>query len=181
MAPIINAYKQTISEAIEAHFLGLDHIATGGLVPVIEGAGKQLAAQRNLIRPRQNIKDTVKLLATDFKNDSARNCLGAPMSEVTAMMDSFITFTDTYFYSSSQTYPLMDNTNRHGIAHGAYSDAEYGTPINFYKTISAVDFLTFISSFRASISLLAPDPTPESERLATYYEYLKSTRRVKPY
>jgi hypothetical protein len=178
LAPVVNAYKQTISESIEAHFLGLDHVATGGLIPVIEGAGRELAAQRSLASGG-SIKEVFKSLATDCKNDSARNQIGAP-TEVASMMESFITFTETYFYSSSQSYPLLDNTNRHGITHGAYNDTDYGTPINFYKTISAVDFLTFISSFRAHISWLAPSPTPESGRLAAYYEYLKSVRRVKP-
>jgi hypothetical protein len=44
VAPIIKDYNKTIAEAIEAHFFGLNHVAIGGLVPVIEGAGRELAA-----------------------------------------------------------------------------------------------------------------------------------------
>jgi hypothetical protein len=33
VTPIIQDYRVTISEAIEAHFIGLDHVAVGGLVP----------------------------------------------------------------------------------------------------------------------------------------------------
>jgi hypothetical protein len=35
-------------------------------------------------------------------------------------------------------YPLLDKTNRHGILHGAYKDADYGRPINFYKAIGVM-------------------------------------------
>jgi len=177
--PIVSDYKTTIAESIEAHFLGLDHVATGGLIPVIEGAGRKLAAGRGL-KSTGSIKDVFKSLATDCRDDSARNRIGAP-DEVASMMESFITFTDSYFYANSQSYPLLDNTNRHGIAHGAYGDTEYGAPINFYKTISAIDFLAFVSSLRAGISWFAPDVTPDAMRLASYYDSLKLLRKVKPF
>jgi hypothetical protein len=48
IAPVIRDYRETIAEAVEAHFFGLNHIAIGGLVPVIEGAGKRLALERGL-------------------------------------------------------------------------------------------------------------------------------------
>jgi hypothetical protein len=48
LAPIIRDFRDTIAEAVEAHFFGLHHIAVGGLMPVIEGAGRQLAKQRGL-------------------------------------------------------------------------------------------------------------------------------------
>ena len=37
LAPVIKDYRETIAESVEAHFFGLNHIAIGGLVPVIEG------------------------------------------------------------------------------------------------------------------------------------------------
>jgi hypothetical protein len=55
------------------------------------------------------------------------------------MLQSFLGFIEVYFYSVSQGYPLMDGTNRHGIAHGAYTYSDYGKPINFYKTIRVAD------------------------------------------
>ena len=42
ITPVIAEYKETIAESIEAHFLGLHHVAVAGLVPVIEGAGREL-------------------------------------------------------------------------------------------------------------------------------------------
>jgi hypothetical protein len=86
------------------------------------------------------------------------------------MLDSFLCFIENYFFSRSADYPLMDKTNRNGIAHGAYTDAEYGRPISFYKTIAAVDFLTFISSLKTSkMSGFVPSHTPESKALAARY------------
>lgn len=176
--PFIKDYKDTIAEAVEAHFLGLDHIAVGGLVPVIEGAGRRLADDRGLAS-EGSIKNVFKLLATDCKRDSAENNIGA-VDEIASMMESFMNFAEIYFYSSSQSYPLPDNTNRHGIAHGVYTDADYGRPINFYKTIAGIDFLTFIAGFRVNISIFAPDPTETSIRRAGYYEYLRKIRNAKP-
>jgi hypothetical protein len=68
----------------------------------------------------------------------------------------------------------MDGTNRHGITHGSFRDCDYGKPINFYKTIGAVDFLSFVSAFRANISWFGSDTTDESERLASYYRKLQN-------
>jgi hypothetical protein len=102
--------------------------------------------------------------------------MGAP-DEIASMMDSFATYINDYMYVGSSLYPLVDNTNRHGISHGVYADSEYGRPLNFYKTIAAVDFLTFVSSFRANISWFAPDPTPDSRTLAAFYMALMAARK----
>jgi hypothetical protein len=169
IAPVIKDYSKTIGEAIEAHFFGLNHVAIGGLVPVIEGAGRELAAQRRL-NPK-NIRDVFNALAEDCKQESVSRNIGAP-DEIASMMDSFVCFTKNYMYTDSNLYPLADKTNRHGITHGRYKDADYGRHLNFFKTIAAV-FLTFVSSFRANISWLAPSPTDASLELAHRYLTLR--------
>jgi len=170
VVPFIKEYAATISEAVEAHFLGLDHVAVCGLIPVIEGVGRELANQRKIIKRR--INDVFNYLATDCKEDVERNNIGE-VGEIVSMLESFINFTDKHLYESWQNYSLDDNTNRHGILHGTYKDADYGTPLNFYKTIAAVDFLSFISSFRANISWFSADTTPRSWVLSMHYESLK--------
>jgi hypothetical protein len=170
IAPIIKDYNKTIAEAIEAHFLGLNHVAMGGLVPIVEGVGRELAAQRGL-KPK-SIRDVFNALAEDCKQESVSRNIGAP-DEIASMMDSFVFFTKNYMYVDSSLYPLVDKTNRHGITHGAYKDADYGRPLNFFKTIAAIDFLTFASSFRANISWLAPDPTHDSLELTCHYLMLR--------
>jgi hypothetical protein len=173
VTPIVKDYKITIREAIEAHFLGLDHVAAGGLIPVIEGAGRRLAEQRGINNRNRSVREVFVALALDCKTESAARNIGAP-DEVSDIMDSFTVFARDSFFANSESYPFTDGTNRHGIAHGAYADADYGSPINFYKTIAAVDLLAFVSAFKASISWLAPSPTPESMHLAVYFDALRS-------
>jgi hypothetical protein len=60
--PVISPFTQTISEATMAHFLGLHHVAVGGLIPVIEGAGRRLENERGLKR-KASIKNVFEYLA----------------------------------------------------------------------------------------------------------------------
>ena len=93
------------------------------------------------------------------------------------MLKSFSDFATAAFFADSVLYPHGDGTNRHGIAHGAYSGVHYGSPLNFYKTIGAVDFLAYVSGFRApTCPIFRPDPTPVSLRLAAYYRSLTVIR-----
>lgn len=170
--PIICEYKKTIAEAIEAHFLGLHHVAVGGLVPVLEGAGRELLSQRGL-PAAGGVRSVFSVLANDCRQESLNQGIGAT-GEVISMMDSFAWFTRNVMYVDSGAYLFLDKTNRHGITHGAYKDQDYGHPINFYKTIGAIDFLCFVSAFRARISWFAPSPNDESKRLAAYYRGLQN-------
>lgn len=177
VTPYISDFKEIISEAVEAHFSGLGHVAVAGLMPVIEGAGKKIADHRGV--QYKYIKDVFKNLATDCKNDSRQNNIGA-VDEIEAMMDSFIKFSEGNLYINSAKYPQEDNTNRHGILHGAFSDQDYGQPINFYKAIAAIDFLCFISAFDAAISWFAPAETEPSKRLSKYYRLCIEIYEGKP-
>jgi hypothetical protein len=176
-APVIQDYRVTIAEAAEAHFLGLDHVAVGGLVPVIEGAGERLAAARGL-RERTPV-NLFRALAKNCKAEVRAKGLGA-VAEVECMLDSFVAFARDYLYKDDRCYPLADGTNRPGITHGRYADRDYGRPLNFYKTIAAVDFLTFVASLRANLSWFAPEPTEASRPLAAHYRELMRLRARRP-
>lgn len=52
--PIVSEYKESIAEAVSAHFLGLGHVAVAGLIPVVEGIGRRLYEQRGLGERRGN-------------------------------------------------------------------------------------------------------------------------------
>ncbi|CAH0143347.1 hypothetical protein [Pseudomonas brassicacearum] len=166
ITPFIQDYKIIISEAVQAHFMGLDHIAVGGLMPVIEGAAKRIAADRGVAFG--NIRPGFKALADNCKHDAITNSMGA-VGELISMMDSFSDFTDRNLYIGSEKYPHPDMTNRHGILHGAYDDEAYGKPINFYKSIAAIDFLCLISAFKAHVSWMSPNSTTASNNLALFY------------
>lgn len=179
--PIIQDFRITIEEAIEAHFMGLHHVAMSGLVPVIEGVGRNFIVARGITEPNK-VKDVFTNLTNDIKNEARKKGIGLP-DEIDAMTDSFAHFTNNYLYLASTSYALPDKTNRHGILHGAFQDSDYGKPINFYKIISAVEFLTFFlsidPSFPVRISCLAPDSTEESLKLSLYYGSLAGIRPSK--
>jgi len=177
ITPQVSEFQSTIAEAVEAHFMGLNHVAVGGLLPVIEGVGLKLAEIRSVrVRKRGN---SFKQLAEHCKSEVIEKRIG-DVGEVISMIDSFIIFTENHLYTDSAEYEFSDNTNRHGILHGAYTDNDYGAPINFYKVIASVDFLCFISAIRASISWFAPSHTEESEKLAMYYRACTRLSTIRP-
>jgi hypothetical protein len=175
--PVVSLYQETIAEAITAHFSGLRHVAVGGLMPVVEGIGRGLARQRGL-KSDARVKTVFEELLTHARNDVVRRNIGATQ-EIADMLDAFLHFLKKYFFEDSRLYPLLDKTNRHGILHGAYKDADYGRPVNFYKAISAVDILTFVSMLQtAKMSGFAPDRTTESSALAERYLQLEELSKT---
>lgn len=164
--PFVQDYKAIISEAVQAHFMRLDHVAVGGLMPVIEGAARKLAYDRGV--EHDYIRTTFKNLAEDCKREVIKRGIG-DVGELVSMFDSFTDFADTKLYIRSEKYPYSDMTNRNGILHGSYADEDYGKPINFYKAIAAIDFLCLVSALKANVSWLAPAPTERSRSLAFFY------------
>lgn len=164
--PFVQDYRAIIAEAVEVHCMGLHHVAVAGLLPVVEGAARKLAASRGLRTKRTD--QTFLALILDCKKEVETKRIGL-VEEVLPMLECFAEFANENLYTHSDRFWLPDKTNRNGILHGAYADADYGRPINFYKTISAVDVLCFISAIRAHVSWLAPSVTPEAQALAKYY------------
>ncbi|WP_426370027.1 hypothetical protein [Pseudocolwellia sp. HL-MZ7] len=174
--PIVNEYLQIIKESIEAHFIGLDHVAVSGLIPVVEGIGRKFAKANDI--NESYVKNVFVKFAEHCKEDVTTNRIGV-VNEIVAMLDSFVHFAKENLYVNSDKYPHNDNTNRHGILHGAFSDTDYGSPLNFYKVIGAVDFLCFVVSIREPISFLGPDTTLNSISLEKYYRMLSALKSFK--
>ncbi len=165
----VSDYKKIISESVEAHFHGLNHIAVAGLVPVVEGAGKKIAQSMGITISNISTANIFLDLAKHCKTLTIEKNIGE-VGEIVSMMESFIKFTKDYLYRDSELYSLEDKTNRHGIVHGKYSDKDYGMPINFYKCISTIDFLCFISGFSTGcMPCFAPNKTEASRKLLEYY------------
>lgn len=164
----ISEYKKIISESVQAHFFGLDHVAVAGIMPVIEGASKKIARDRNVPTRRSSTKDLFLNLASDCKKQVQEKEIGI-VGEVISMLDSFAIYAETNLYIDSDKYPHDDKTNRQGILHGSYADEDYGTPLNFYKSIAAVDFLCFITTLKHKGSWFAPDPSEGASSLAKFY------------
>jgi hypothetical protein len=146
--PYVKDYARTIGEAVEAHHLGLRHVAVIGLMPVIEGAGRRLADSRSVKAP--TMKSLFPNLARDCKNEILTKNIG-DTQEIISMFESFEEFTDAYLYINSALYPLDDKTNRHGTLHGAYADSDFGDPISFYKAIGSIDFLCMVAALSLGV------------------------------
>jgi hypothetical protein len=169
--PVVDLYKRTIAESVAAHFCGLPHVAVSGLMPIIEGAGRELARLRGL-KHEGSVKAVFIELIDNAKEDAWARRIGNT-KEIDEMLTGCRDFLTRYFFENSALYPLLDKTNRHGVLHGAYRDSDYGRPINFYKTISAVDILTFISMLQTTkMTGFVPEHTAESRVLAERYREL---------
>lgn len=174
----VQDYKQVIAEAVEAHFMGLNHVAVSGLLPVVEGVVMRLGAARGLPPLRNKRAAAFLALAKHCREEVQTRQIGQ-MGEVISMIDSFLDFTEQHLYADSDAYPLSDKSNRNGISHGRYADDDYGSPLNFYKVISCVDMLCFISSFWGGGSWFAPPPNAESDRLLQRYQLLRLLAKTK--
>jgi hypothetical protein len=127
MSKATKDYQNIIGEAIEAHFLGLDHIATGGLLPVIEGAGRRLLEEYG-IRKVHTVKsiycELVKFCLSESNKHNitkANEAATLLAEERGCLLNSFVTFCKETLFVGSEKYKLSDNTNRHGISHGLFS------------------------------------------------------------
>ncbi len=169
--PVVDLYKKTIAESVAAHFCSLPHVAVAGLMPVVEGAGRELARARGL-NHEGSVKAVFIELIDNAREGASTQRIGNT-KEIDNMLTGFRDFLTKYFFENSALYPLLDKTNRHGVLHGAYRDSDYGRPINFYKTISAVDILTFISMLQTENRTgFVPEYTAESRALAERYREL---------
>jgi hypothetical protein len=169
--PVINLYTKTIAESAAAHFCNFPHVAVAGLMPVVEGAGRKLARMRGL-KHEASVKAVFIELIDNAKEDAWARKIGNT-KEIDDMLTGCRNFLTKYFFENSALYPLLDKTNRHGVLHGDYQDSDYGRPINFYKTISAVDILTFISMLQTTqMTGFVPEHTTESKALAERYRKL---------
>ena len=166
--PFVKDYSKTISEAIIAHFSCLDHVAVLGLMPVIEGVGISLAEEWEIEVSGKSAKNIFSDLVEATKKYVAEKNLG-DVGQVISMLDSFRNYAREHLYINSNQYHFEDKTNRHGLLHGKFSDRDYGSPLNFYKAIAAINFLCFVASFKAPVSWWASDLTDESKKLAKYY------------
>jgi hypothetical protein len=170
--PFLKKYNTIISESVCAHFLGLDHVAVSGLIPVVEGVIISMAKELNINTKTPTLMDIFLKVTEHYATLNI-----GETKEKLSMKSSFDEFCKNSFYTRSEKYPFKDNTNRHGILHGSFSDSDYGSPLNFYKVIGAVNYLCFISSLNSNVSLFSPEITKKAKRFEVYYNRCINLRR----
>jgi hypothetical protein len=167
---VINEFHTIIAEGVAAHFLKLGHIAASGLVPVIEGATRRLA-ERHGVETRK-FPGTFSALVEHCKTHIREKRIGN-VDEIISMLEAFELFLSKVLFVNTDDYAFTDGTNRHGMAHGLYADAAFGSPVNFYKIITSINFLTFMSAAYYGGSGFVPDETAQSRELALHYHALR--------
>jgi hypothetical protein len=170
--PVIKDFQTIIAESVKAHFSNLDHIAASGLVPVIEGATRRLAENQGVeTQALTGTAGTIAALIQHCKTHVVARRIG-DVGEIVSMLESFEMFLSKLLFANTRQYSLTDGTNRHGMVHGKFADKEFGSPLNFYKVVTSVNALTFISSLYYGGSAFVPDQTTQSTELARYYDLL---------
>lgn len=191
--PVIEDFQKIIAESVEAHFLKLDHVAASGLVPVVEGATRRLANRNGVevknfstapARPRTPAQPgTIENLIAHCKQHVIAKQIGA-VGECLSVLESFEMFLSrVLFANTGRQHPFTDGTNRNGMAHAVFADKDFGSPLNFYKVITAVNVLTWMSALYYGGSGFVPNETPQSVEHARYYQLLSniaSQERPKP-
>ncbi|UTL80429.1 hypothetical protein [Pseudomonas putida] len=181
-------YRLIIFEAIEAFFMGLDHIAIMSLLPVFEGGLRNV---QNLVLKEDlgNVSGDVfaKRLKQILKEWGSRRVVqyswhpgvyGCDEIEVdfythicpqADVMNCFLLFFKNVLYKNSSGGEL--GFNRHVILH--MLDNDFNRPANFYRIFLALTHIAFIESLsNQKIPFFWPGYSAESRRLSNYVEYL---------
>lgn len=174
--PFIKDYMKILGDGLEAHFLGLHYAAVATLIPVVEGVSRRLAEKRCV--GHKHIKQTIKNLCESCKIEVTNKKLGE-YEEVESMIDSFEQFATKKLYADSAQYPHGDNTNRHGITHAAYADEDYGKPINFYKTVAAINSLCFLAAIDSGLSWFPPKGSESGMKKSLYYSICQKIATIR--
>ena len=100
---ILRDYAESISEAVEAHLAGMNRVAVAGLMPVVEGAGRRLAAERGLVpnaQGRESIQRVLGDLIRSYRREIVEHGWGAADALV-SVLNSFSGFLKERFYAAA--------------------------------------------------------------------------------
>ena len=165
----VRDFAQHIDKSIKAFFSGYKLVAVVAMVPVIEGIVRKMAG-----RASRDFDDGTGGLKFEFEFDkivererTSPNCYG----ERLVMLEELHDFIRERFWEKIKKYDGLNHFNRHGIVHGIYD--EYGVDLNFFRLITLLDLLCFSIGMIEGGPSFAPEPTPESSRLAQHYQWLQ--------
>ncbi|MFL9863979.1 hypothetical protein PQR67_07360 [Paraburkholderia fungorum] len=171
----VRDFRMPIAESIEAAVIGLPHAAVSTLTPVLEGVLRKIAAERK--GPEENgkkffiIPELDELIANEERSPHR-------YGERIVMLESLRDFFAERLYAQTKNYGGLDQLNRHGILHGLFDG--YGDSVNFYRLISLLDLLCFALVLSHGGSAFASEDTPESRKLASYYQAAREHSLQRP-
>lgn len=179
-------YKTIIFESIEAYYLGMDHIATIALLPVLEGGlrnlhQKILSCGKGNVSAEQFDKYTIELLMRWGKrsfpqfdwypgkgyNPSIEIDFFTHNNEQCDVINSFRIFFKDVLYRDSNA--SSNGFNRHLILHLLKND--FNDPSNFIRIFIALTHLVFIESlFNDKIPTFWRGVSQKDRELARYVQ-----------
>jgi hypothetical protein len=165
----VQDFTRQIDESIRTYYCGYGFNAVTGLLPVLEGIIRKMAARQNRDVGRGTWGLKVELQALVDREQQSPYCYG----ERLVVLEAFRDFVRDSLLKTTDDYDGFNEFNRHGILHGIFEN--FGQDINFLRLITLLDLLCFsIGLIEGGISMFAPVQTPESSRLAAEYMALRS-------
>jgi hypothetical protein len=170
--PYVKDFSRQIDESIRTYFCGYTFNAVTGLLPVVEGIIRKMAASQNRDIGQGTKKLNDELQALVDRELRSPTCYG----ERLVVLEAFRDFVRDRLLQNTERHVGLNEFNRHGILHGIFED--FGQAINFLRLITLLDLLCFsIGLIGGGVSMFAPEPTPESSKLAAVYATLRSFHR----
>jgi hypothetical protein len=163
----VKDFSRQIDESIRTYFCGYTFNAVTGLLPVVEGIIRKMAASQNrdIGHGTKKLNDELQSLVDRELQSPA--CYG----ERLVVLEAFRDFVRDRLLQNTDRYVGLNEFNRHGILHGIFED--FGQAINFLRLITLLDLLCFsIGLISGGVSMFAPAPTPKSSKLAAVYATL---------
>lgn len=181
----LRPYLQIIYESIEAYFMGLEHVAIMGLLPVIEG-GLRNVQQSSLGHTDLNVsgEEFSKRLGEMIVRHGEKQASGVTIypgssgnrdvqidffTHVNPQCDVINTF--RIFFKEVLYKPSNDSShgfNRHLILHLLKND--FASPANYVRVFLLLSHIAFCEWLtNAEIPMTWPGSNSKSERLARYF------------
>jgi len=165
----IKDFARQIDESIRTYFCGYTFNAVTGLLLVIEGIIRKMAAsqQHDIGHGTKKLNDELQALV-DRELQSP-----AGYAERLVVLEAFRDFVRDRLLQNTDSYIGLNEFNRHGILHGIFEG--FGQAVNFLRLITLLDLLCFsIGLIGGGVSMFAPAATAESSKLAAVYGTLSS-------
>ena len=167
--PHVRDFARQIDESIRTYFCGYTFNAVTGMLPVLEGIIRKMAARQNrdVGQGTRGLKVELQILVD--REQQSPHCYG----ERLVVLEAFRDFVRDRLLKKTDGYDGLNEFNRHGILHGIFDN--FGQDINFLRLITLLDLLCFsIGLVEGGVSMFAPPETPESSSLAAKYLALRS-------
>lgn len=165
----VRDFARQIDESFRTYFCGYTFNAVAGLLPVIEGIIRKIAASQNRNVGQGTKRLNGELQAFVDRELQSSHCYG----ERLVILEAFRDFVRDRLLENTEKYTGLNEFNRHGILHGVFEN--FGQAVNFLRLVTLLDLLCFsVGLMEGGVSMFAPSSTPESVQLATVYATLCS-------